>query len=413
MNDHDGPRPLRTAAAFLCGVGLTFAFYAAVYVPPLCDTIVFRYTTGHPIEFATVGLFFWALADLGLKFLRHQREYRATHYHWLQHSGGPELPENAGPLIELVLSAPSRYVRSLVGRRLVAGLSFVRDRRAADGLDDHLVYLAELDAEQSHGSFALARLAAWMIPILGFLGTVIGITMAIANVTPAQLESSLDQVTGGLAVAFDTTALALCLSMALMFVMFVVERGEQRILRSVDRHVHTLLAHRFLAGDREVAPILRALASTSQMVVEHTEKLVEKQAELWRQTLTGWQARMETLQRRQDEQLEATRGLLLNEGKRSIDALRAEGAAQSEAIRSTAQRLDAVHAGLAKVAEQLNAIVQSSGQLGVLQSRLNQNLETLRATQSLDEAMHSLTAAIHLLTVRHAGRLEPPDKQAA
>jgi biopolymer transport protein ExbB/TolQ len=323
------------------------------------------------------------------------------------------MAENAGSLIDRILSAPRRCVRSLVGRRLVAALSFVRDRRSADGLDDHLAYLAELDAEQSHGSFALARLAAWMIPILGFLGTVIGITMAIANVTPAQLESSLDQVTGGLAVAFDTTALALCLSMALMFVMFVVERGEQQILRSVDRYVHSALAHRFLAGDREVAPVLRALASTSQMVVEHTEKLVEKQAELWRQSLTGWQTRMETLQRRQDEQLEATRGLLQSEGKRWIDGLRAEGATQTEAIRGTAQRLDAVHAALTKVAEQLAAVVQSSGQLGVLQSRLNQNLETLRAAESLDEAMHSLTAAIHLLTVRHASRLETADKQAA
>ncbi|MEI2659369.1 MAG: MotA/TolQ/ExbB proton channel family protein [Bifidobacterium adolescentis] len=52
----------------------------------------------------------------------------------------------------------------------------------------------------------LIRTITWAVPILGFLGTVIGITMAIANITPDQLESSLGEVTAGLAVAFDTTA---------------------------------------------------------------------------------------------------------------------------------------------------------------------------------------------------------------
>ena len=59
--------------------------------------------------------------------------------------------------------------------------------------------------------------------------------MAIANVTPEQLDSSLPEVTAGLAVAFDTTAQALTMSMLLVFATFLVERGEQSILNDVEQ----------------------------------------------------------------------------------------------------------------------------------------------------------------------------------
>ena len=66
--------------------------------------------------------------------------------------------------------------------------------------------LADQAAERLHESYSLVRTITWAVPILGFLGTVVGITMAIANVTPEQLDTSLGEVTDGLAVAFDTTA---------------------------------------------------------------------------------------------------------------------------------------------------------------------------------------------------------------
>ena len=53
------------------------------------------------------------------------------------------------------------------------------------------------------------RLIVWAIPILGFLGTVIGITMALNAIDPKAVEESMMQVTTGLGVKFDTTALAL------------------------------------------------------------------------------------------------------------------------------------------------------------------------------------------------------------
>ena len=79
---------------------------------------------------------------------------------------------------------------------------------SADWLEDHLKYLSDVDAASAARSYGLVRFIVWAIPIMGFLGTVIGITVAIANLSPTQLEN-ISGVVAGLGTAFDTTATAL------------------------------------------------------------------------------------------------------------------------------------------------------------------------------------------------------------
>ena len=121
----------------------------------------------------------------------------------------------------------------------------MRRKSSAETLDDELRALADYDVDRMHASYSLVRIIVWAIPILGFLGTVIGITLAIAKLSPDQLENSLPEVTAGLGIAFDTTALALALSMVLMFAKFFVERLETRLLMAVDRRVAEELVGRF------------------------------------------------------------------------------------------------------------------------------------------------------------------------
>ncbi|MEZ6065507.1 MAG: MotA/TolQ/ExbB proton channel family protein [Planctomycetaceae bacterium] len=88
--------------------------------------------------------------------------------------------------------------------------------------------------DRTHDSYSLLQTITWAVPIVGFLGTVMGITLAIANVTPEQLDTSLPEVTGGLAVAFDTTAVALSESILLVFGYFYVKRSELRLLGDIE-----------------------------------------------------------------------------------------------------------------------------------------------------------------------------------
>ena len=220
----------------LWGLAATVAFYLAIPYLPLNREFVARYFAGHWIEYATTGLFIIGLAELikkvwGLNRERGVFSLLPTPLTSPSRSYG----ENLRSLDATLDRVPGGYRRTLLAQRLADVSEYLQGKSGAKSLEEHLRYLAELGSEQLHGSYALIRTLTWAIPILGFLGTVIGITMAIANITPDQLESALGEVTGGLAVAFDTTALSLALSMILVFATFVVEKWEGGLLSDVEQ----------------------------------------------------------------------------------------------------------------------------------------------------------------------------------
>jgi len=114
---------------------------------------------------------------------------------------------------------------------------------ADDDIDDTF---AIKEREYMKGSFSLSRFMVWAIPIMGFIGTVWGISNGIAyfsdamtstnSVTDvsAMLKESLPLVTSSLATAFDTTLLALLLSIPLMMLMLSLEKKEEAYLIDLD-----------------------------------------------------------------------------------------------------------------------------------------------------------------------------------
>ncbi len=102
------------------------------------------------------------------------------------------------------------------------------------------------EREFLRGSFSLSRFMVWAIPIVGFIGTVWGISNGIAHFSDAMtatssvtdvssmLKDSLPLVTNSLATAFDTTLLALFVSVPLMMMMIWLEKQEESYLIHLD-----------------------------------------------------------------------------------------------------------------------------------------------------------------------------------
>lgn len=102
------------------------------------------------------------------------------------------------------------------------------------------------EREFLRGSYALPRFMIWAIPIIGFIGTVWGISNGISHFSDAMtatssvtdvsamLKESLPLVTNSLATAFDTTLLALLLSVPLMMMMLWLEKQEEAYLIHLD-----------------------------------------------------------------------------------------------------------------------------------------------------------------------------------
>ncbi|GAC1470391.1 MAG: MotA/TolQ/ExbB proton channel family protein [Isosphaeraceae bacterium] len=110
-----------------------------------------------------------------------------------------------------------------------------------------------LDQEHFAGRFTLTRYILYLLPVIGFIGTVEGISRALMNISKVLpmvkdldgFMSNLTSVTSALQVAFDSTLLALFLSAALMLVQTLVYRRSEDLLARIDRWVVEYVLPRF------------------------------------------------------------------------------------------------------------------------------------------------------------------------
>jgi hypothetical protein len=412
-------------AALLVGtpvaLGILFFFNGG----PLGGNTAARYLK-HPAEWAEVVLFCCAVAAFITKVWKARLEYRACHSDLLPAWDGRAMPiQEAGPLLTKI----DKWSESLHGtylvERLRSILHFLVSRGSAAELDDHLRSLADNDAMVLEGSYALTRFITWAIPILGFLGTVLGITQAISGVTPEMLETNLSYVTDGLALAFDTTALGLGLTMITMFLSFLVERVEQGILESVDHYVDDQLAHRFERLEVMDGDFTAVVRQNTNVLLQAMEQLVERQATVWaraleeserrragvedrvfRQLIAALEGTLDRTQETHARRLAALEKQALDQGAGLGQHLAGLAQAVAEAGQHQQAGLERIAQGIMAQAQTLIQVQQGEERILQIQNLLQQNLASLAGTGAFEQAVHSLTAAIHLLTAR-AGNPPP------
>lgn len=82
----------------------------------------------------------------------------------------------------------------------------------------------EVSQEKSEGDQSVIRYLSWVIPSLGFIGTVIGISQSLIYANSGDME----KITSLLGVAFDTTLVSLVLSVFLMWFVHQLQEETDR-----------------------------------------------------------------------------------------------------------------------------------------------------------------------------------------
>jgi len=394
----------------LWGAALCFSFFALIHGGVITDANVVRYLAGHWVEYVEVALFCVGLAALALKALDLNAQRRTVHQEYLDAipAGGQNPLEAAALQAELPAAGPQ--AESYLVRRLRDALDLVVRTGTADDLENHLKYLADVDAARAASSYGLVRFVVWAIPIMGFLGTVIGITVAIANLSPTQLEN-ISGVVAGLGTAFDTTATALALSMVLMFVQFLIDRSEQKLLGVVDETAWAALAGRFqslAAGDGTAL----AVARLGEAVGRSSEKLLAAQQDSWRsleRSAAGaigdvLDAAGEKLRASLVESIEAALGKWsesLAQAQANLTAQREDRwTLAAESMAAAMRSFEQHQKTLAGQSELLEKVVDATRDVAALERVLDANLSTLRATGRFEELVATLAASVQLLAVR-------------
>ena len=398
----------------LWGAALSFGFFGLIHMGVITNPLVMRYLAGHWVEYVEVVMFFVGLAALLIKGAEIRSQRNEVAAEWLEPiPEGGQNPADAQSLAASLVEADGKGnpdQSSYLVRRLREAIDLVVRTGSADTLEDHLKYLSDLDAARAAQSYGLVRFVIWAIPIMGFLGTVIGITDAIACLSPSQLDN-MTGVVAGLGTAFDTTAIALGLSMVLMLLQFVVDRSEQTLLGEVDESAWTALAGRFqsLAGDGGATFAVARLAET---VSRSSNQLLEAQTQSWRtleRTAATSLAQVlddagRTLNASLAASLDGTLGRWGDTLVAAHDKLLSQREDRwSQAADSLAHAVRGLQQHQGSLAEQtvlLGKVVDATRDISALERSLDANLNTLAATGRFDETLATLAAAVQLLAVR-------------
>ncbi len=418
---------LGAITVFLFGIPLGALAVGVLSSPLVNSETVHRYVS-HPVEQAEIILFCCALTALVIKAMNYLRERSALDVRVVPRWDGKPMPAAEATKLRAMWERERESFRTTwFGKRIGAVLDFVSNRGNANELDDYLRTLSDNEAVSNEGSYALVRFISWAIPILGFLGTVLGITEAITGVTPEMLEKSLSTVTDGLATAFDTTALALFLTMILMFLSYATERLEQTVLESVDSYVDVELGHRFLRHGSETDRFVYALQQNTNVLLAAMGQLVEKQASVWGSTMdrsekhwgektaqehdrlaTAIKQALEATLTRYAERISELEGKLIARGQTLLDGLKELSTSFGEMGKEHQLALARLTDTMGMQVESLVKFQTDEEHLLRLQESLSQNLHAVLATGTFDQTLQSLTAAIHLLTVRVNPPQTPP-----
>jgi len=122
---------------------------------------------------------------------------------------------------------------------------------------------ASRDNAMSDLTYTLARTMMWAIPILGFIGTVQGLSSAVGGFGDflsgaadlAAIKGAIADVTIGLGVAFDTTFLALMLVTIIQFPLSSLMRREATLLGEIEVYIDEHFVSRLPSAEQQAVVI--------------------------------------------------------------------------------------------------------------------------------------------------------------
>ncbi|MEM8828023.1 MAG: MotA/TolQ/ExbB proton channel family protein [Cyanobacteria bacterium P01_G01_bin.19] len=245
-------------------LGIFLVTYLVVGIVPILrqsyiGKLLYEQGTAQFVQIIVVALTSIVIAFTILKFWLLRTEYDALHKIWIaDHIPLHQPNSHEVAYFQERLSKDGNLIALRCARILKAYIKS-GDRATATefALDDSSFYMTA-----SESSYSVPRIFIWAIPLLGFVGTVIGISGAVSSFSGV-LETSGDveaikggigNVTTNLGLAFDTTLLALFLSVVVMIPLVLVERYESKLLLGIDVFINDKLLPRLKKRNEQLDP---------------------------------------------------------------------------------------------------------------------------------------------------------------
>ena len=330
------------------------------------------------IPYAITFLAAWSVTILLFKWIKLRRQKASLLLPIIPEQVGTRITRHNAPLFsDHVRKLLTRRPQSFLLRRILQGLDHLQSRQNAQEVTAFLESQSCIDATAVESSYSLLRVFIWTIPILGFIGTVMGIGQAVGGFSGAigtaqdleVIKSSLASVTTGLAVAFDTTLLALVVSVLLMFPVNSLQKAEEDVLSQVDQYCNEYFVRRL--DDEGATPLSRETVeqAVASGLAKHAAELDVWQARLesagetiTRQVVSGLETVHRQLQDDYQQHMQQAQALLEASGQERAALVTQTREVQEAQTRQLASLLSAMSETAQRIQGQIGALQESQVQ---------------------------------------------------
>ena len=398
------------------GLGAALLWFAIVYPMQAPAGKDMAYFTGpeflanlfykhFAVSFANTLFFCWAMAILFLKLrkLGHQRQ--ALLLDVLPAELGKEInAQNVGKFIDQLYRLPVKLRDSLMVNRIRKALEFFEVRQNVSDVSALMTSQSTVDGSRIVGSYIMVRAFLWAIPLLGFIGTVVGLSHALGGMSFSDTDvdkmmGSVSAVVSGLGTAFDATLLGLVLAVTLNFPLNSIAKREDEMLNDIDAFCNEVLLPRLNDGgaptgkdlggvaDSVVKALSRAqeefltdLNTLSARMLEHANHLDER-AERHHQTVAD---EFKTSMAKMREAIGEQQNTVSQEFSKNVASLRSNLEEQQQKVTKTAlEEMSKVFDNVAKTGADVNGALKESVRLtSIYVSGLEQGINGINTALS-------------------------------
>lgn len=420
----------------ILGIGLivTFGIYAAVL--PIKSTFlgILLYERGFT---QILAIFFggMVLTITILKFIKIQLESKAFSKDLLP---GNIVLENPKSVQVEKLQQSLSSEKSLLARRcsrVIAAYIVSGNRQTATefAMEDSAFYSSTAET-----SYSIARILVWAIPLLGFIGTVVGISGAVNGFSGfLQQSSDIDQikqgigdVTSGLAIAFDTTLLALFVSVLVMIPLVFIERQESRLLLAIDIYINDKLLPRLKPAesldktiiDDAISEAFKKHLPSPEILIQPAQEYAKQAAEALAQGFLSEVEKIQGATNKLIQQMNYINQMAVKDRENFVTTLTQQQQSSQEIVEEIKQINTAIHENYQTINQDFNAHTEKISQglekaamtlenriaalencatqitkITELQRSLEQSFQTLEKTAQLEQVLGEVRTNLALL----------------
>lgn len=232
--------------SFVFGLVFVAAFYGILSLFPHAYFAKIWRELGW-VPYAIALTFFWGLAVILIKWRKLVLQRRALDVRVVPLDYGFVLsPQSADQILEKLYKSVHDPERFMLFNRILRALSNLKNMGRVSDVEVIIRAQSDMDHNVLDSSYTILKGMIWSMPVLGFIGTVLGLSVAIggfgsvlaAGGEMSELRDSLRGVVGGLSVAFGTTFEGLITTLILQIVLSFFRKAEEEFHESCDDYCH-------------------------------------------------------------------------------------------------------------------------------------------------------------------------------